>query len=700
MPVETLTARHWLEGVLERASKPRRTVVTLSPKATIRQAWEAVADGYGLSLPELADLVARHFRLSLADLKTAQPRAIRLVPDSLARRRLILPLRESDREIVVATADPTDPDVEKELGFATGRTPVLELATPDLLDNAIATWYTPDRMVAALVESVADEAEDLVRVVREGPTEQVTEADADSEPVIKLTSVILRDAIVQRASDIHFEPGREGALVRFRVDGVLRRHMPLPIPAFTRVLSRIKIMGRLDIADRIRPQDGRARIMVQGKEYDLRISTIPARDAEKAVVRILNTTETKGLNECSLPPSELVRIRQMIGQRDGIVIVTGPTGSGKTTTLYSAVRELATDEVNVMTVEDPIEYEVAGVTQTQVETKRGVTFASALRAILRQDPDVILVGEIRDLETAEVAVQASVTGHLVLATLHTNDAAGAIQRLVDLGLDRASVSESIRGVVAQRLLRRLCSACAKPPVGRPSPETAALMERFKCEPGLVAVGCSECGQSGYRGRVPTVEVFTVDRRIRQLIAGASSGLELGDAAKAAGMRTIEEVAIELVRSGVTSLEEVARELGEAITVPGSGPASDPDQQQILLVDDDAVNRTLARTLLQKQGFAVVEAADGFEAMEQLQRNRFALMVLDLDMPRMSGHEVLRRVRKSVATAALPVVVLTGTVDQNAEVEVMEAGADDYVRKPVDPPRFAARVKAALRRAAG
>jgi type II secretory ATPase GspE/PulE/Tfp pilus assembly ATPase PilB-like protein/ActR/RegA family two-component response regulator len=696
MSAERRTA-HWLVDVLERASRAQVAPLDLNGGSSQEAVWAAVGAAYGLNPGELAELVARHFRLAVADLQTAQPRAVRLVTDGLARRHLILPLRESDRELVVATADPTNLEAEKELGFVSGRTPVFAVAPPDALQTAIGTWYAPNRLVASLVESVADDAADLVQLIDEGPVEQVTEEDVESEPVVKLTAVILRDAIVQRASDIHFEPGRDGAAVRFRVDGVLKRHVLLPMPALTRVLSRIKIMGRLDIADRLRPQDGRARVMVQGREYDLRISTVPTRDAEKVVIRILNTRQTTSLEECGLPAPELERLRQVVGQRDGIVVVTGPTGSGKTTTLYSAIRELATVEVNVMTVEDPVEYDLPGITQIQVEPKRGVTFVSALRAILRQDPDVILVGEIRDLETAEVAVQASMTGHLVLATLHTNDAIGVIQRLVDLGLDRSSIADSLRAALAQRLVRRFCPSCARPANGRLPETEARLAARYGLTPPKVAVGCAECAHTGYLGRLPIVEVLTVDRRVRDLIARGATSSEILDASRAAGMRGLEETALEPVRAGLTSLSEIARELGEPSVPPA--PSEESDEPTILLVDDDAVNRTLARKLLQKHGYRVTEAGDGLEALDRLAQERFTLMVLDLDMPRMGGREVLHRVRADVATVALPVVVLTGTHDENAEIEVMEAGADDYVRKPIDPPRFAARVKAALRRAA-
>jgi CheY-like chemotaxis protein/nucleoside-triphosphatase THEP1 len=375
---------------------------------------------------------------------------------------------------------------------------------------------------------------------------------------------------------------------------------------------------------------------------------------------------------------ELRRFRQMLAFREGIVIVTGPTGSGKTTTLYAAVRELATGEVNIMTVEDPVEYELAGITQIQVEPKRGVTFPSALRAILRQDPDVVFVGEIRDLETASVAVQAAMTGHLVLATLHTNDALGVVPRLIDLGLDRASIAGALRGIVAQRLVRRVCPDCVQ-----------------RIEGIARTVGCAKCGMTGYRGRTPVNEVFLPTPQILESIAKGATVHELQRAALAAGMRPIRDVALEKVRLGTSTLQEVERVLGEGI----SESAGSNEQVPILLVDDDPTVRTLARVLLEKNGFRVAEVGDGPAAIEYFAAGaECGLVVLDLDLPTLSGLDVLRTIRGAAATAGVPVVVLTGSEGDEVEVDAMNAGADDYIRKPLEPARFVARVKAALRRA--
>ncbi|MCA9736553.1 MAG: type II/IV secretion system protein, partial [Gemmatimonadetes bacterium] len=491
----------------------------------------------------IAQLVAARYRTKVADLTTIEPGVLRLLPASVARQHLILPVRADYHQLVVAVANPTDLEAEQAAAFASGRKVRLEVASPArLLERMDQLYDQPNQKVGRLLDAAMQE-ETGIQVVEQDIDTGPSKTEVDSEPVIRLTNLILVKAIEQGASDIHLQPERESGVVRFRVDGVLRRHLEMPMPALVRVISRIKVMGKMDIADRLRPQDGRARVRVGGGNYDLRISTVPARDHEKAVIRILDQGRSiEGLGETGMHPLEVQRFRQTLKGRDGIVVVTGPTGSGKTTTLYSALRELSTEEVNIMTVEDPIEYELPGITQIQVDSRRKVTFASTLRAILRQDPDIILVGEIRDLETAEVAVQAAMTGHLVLATLHTNDAVSAVQRLLDIGLDRAAVAGSLRASLAQRLVRRVCTTC-KGAGGR-------------CEP---------CGGSGYRSRLPVVELLSVDEEITRLIL---SGAPLSDIERAAvehgGMRTMHTVATTLVERGVTTASEVERVLGEVV----------------------------------------------------------------------------------------------------------------------------------------
>lgn len=697
--MSTQTAvKHWLLGVVERAGLSGSSPAEFADGISLADAWAEVGRAFELDESELASLVAAHFKIGVADLSQAEARASKLVPEDVANRLAVLPVREDDRCLVVATSDPTDLNAEEAVGFASGRTPIFEVAPPIALGEALKQAYNPDTVFGALLDAEGDAGDSSVAVVDDTSIDTTPVTDTESGPVVKLTNLILREAVAQDASDIHIEPGRAGGLVRFRVDGVLRQHMKMPMPALIRVVSRIKIIGDLDIADRLRPQDGRARVRVGREVRDLRISTVPTRDSEKAVIRILNPEGSLGLHDLGLAERELKNIRRMLSHREGIVLITGPTGSGKTTTLYGALQELATGEINIMTVEDPVEYELAGTTQIQVEPRQGVTFASALRACLRQDPDVILVGEIRDLETAEIAVQASLTGHLVLATLHTNEALGVVGRLRDIGLDGSSVADSLIGSVGQRLLRRVCPDCSESIAVAPLTEAEArLSSVYGVRPTVRAVGCRSCGETGYRGRLSVAETALITPDLQEAISNGASLAELRRVAAKDGFRPLRDAALEAVQQGTTTLDELARMLGEVVDPPQQ-PAS-TGQLHVLLVDDDAVVRRIARALLEKNGFRVSEAGDGSAALEHLAASPDVdLMVLDLNMPRVGGREVLRSVRGSTTTVGLPVVVLTGSEVADEEVSLMEEGADDYIRKPIDPPRFVARIRAALRRA--
>lgn len=688
---------HWLTNAAARAAIPGAAALIVPPGATARSAWEQLSRDLRMPDQALAARLAPVMRLPLADFERVDVKSARLVPEKLARKHGVFALRDTDRELVVASSDPQDYEAERDLGFASGRRIKFELAAPSSVDDALNGGYSGDRIVEHLLNSADSTLADAVRFVEEQEPEQVAAQDVDSAPLVKLTNLILSDAVTQRVSDIHIEPGGvKGGVVRFRIDGVMRQHMALPMVAVNRIVSRIKVLGKLDIADRMRPQDGRARIQVANKSYDLRISTVPTRDAEKAVIRILRPDTAKTLGDVGLAPFELQRFRQLIGQRDGIVIVTGPTGSGKTTTLYAALSDVATSEVNVMTVEDPIEYELAGITQIQVEPKRNVTFGSALRSILRQDPDVIFVGEIRDAETAEVAAQAAGTGHLVLATLHTNDAMSAVSRLADLGLDRATIAAVLRGSVAQRLVRRVCPDCVAPINGPLTDNEQRLATLYGVTPLLRATGCARCNTTGYRGRLPLIEVAVMTFALLEQVAGGATAAHLQRAAIAQGMRPLRTVALEQVRSGLTTLEEVERVLGE---VSDDTPAAPPANPTILLVDDDAMLRLLATSILESGGYRVRSVGNGNEALAFLDGGADVDLVLtDLHMPEMNGHELVRQLRNGLNTSLLPVIVLTGSDERDTEVELMDAGADDYIRKPIDPPRLLARVKASLRRA--
>jgi CheY-like chemotaxis protein/energy-coupling factor transporter ATP-binding protein EcfA2 len=489
----------------------------------------------------------------------------------------------------------------------------------------------------------------------------------------------------------------------------------------------------------LRPHDGRATARVDNQMVDLRVSTIPvARRGEKVVIRLLDKSNLRWtLAELGLPPHELALLDRLLGHREGMVLLTGPTGSGKTTTLYSALNQLKTGKVNIVTVEDPVEYDVGGISQIQVNDAQGLTFARALRSVLRQDPDIVLVGEIRDLETAVTAVQAGFSGHFVLSTLHTNDAPSAVVRLRDMGIDAFKIASVLKGVVAQRLVRRLCDACAEPvPAESVPPEAQPPADRAATARIRRPVGCRACNGLGYRGRTGVLEVMPIDEHVARLIEAGALPEALGSAARKIGMRTLWESGLERVWAGVTSVDELVRVLGERVhedgtttaeaaaaaeiaarasavieptpaaaratpaAVPADSPpavATDAPGPRLLIADDDPQMRRLIRGVLQREGYHVEEANDGLDTIDIVERGGIDLVILDYDMPRLDGLGVLEELRAQVRTATVPVIMLTARNDETEE-KALDLGAQDYLTKPVQTRSLIARVKAVLKRA--
>jgi general secretion pathway protein E len=413
------------------------------------------------------------------------------------------------------------------------------LDAPALAQRISAAYAQGESSAATVVSEVQNDA-DLTRMMQELPAvEDLLEA-SDDAPIIRMLNALLTQAARDGASDIHIEPYERHSSVRFRVDGALREVVQPNRALHAALISRLKIMADLDISEKRLPQDGRISLRIGTRAVDVRVSTLPSAHGERAVLRLLDKSETRiSLESVGMTGTTLERFLTLIGQPHGIILVTGPTGSGKTTTLYAALSRLDAGTSNIMTVEDPIEYELPGIGQTQVNPKIDLDFAKALRAILRQDPDVIMIGEIRDYETAQIAIQASLTGHLVLATLHTNDAASAVTRLTDMGVEPFLLSSSVLGVLAQRLVRKLCAYCKEEGQG-------------------VARGCEHCGYTGYQGRTGIFELMLADERLRGLIHNRASEAEIREAALAHGMRLMRDDGDRLVREGITSREEVLR----------------------------------------------------------------------------------------------------------------------------------------------
>ena len=484
--------------------------------------------------------------LPRADFSRVDPNAVALLVERWARRYGVLPVRLERGALVVATCNPDDLDAERTVSFATGHRVQWVHAAPEELSRQIDKWY-PD--LSARREQLAPpvEVEHLGFVQDEG-TSVATDVGTS---VIRLVDQLLAEGIQAGASDIHIEPEEQGIAVRHRVDGLLRHARTLPRRVAPSLVSRVKILSGLDIADRLRPQDGRARVAIQGNVVDLRVSTLPASHGEKIVIRVLDgSAGLRTLDSIGFSSADLARIRSLLEQREGLLLVTGPTGSGKTTTLYAALREIQARGVNVVTVEDPIEYRLPGIVQVQVHERAGLTFSAALRSIMRQDPDVILVGEIRDRETAEIAIQASLTVHLVLSTLHTNDAPSAVTRLMDIGVAGYQIATAVKGVIAQRLLRRRCGECS-------------------------GAGCAACGGSGHRGRLAVAEVLVGSPEFERRVAAGASTEAIAEAARVAGCATLWESGLELVRRGETTMDELRRVAAEPVRVvtepsPGEG----------------------------------------------------------------------------------------------------------------------------------
>jgi len=734
--------------VPEEAMKAIREASESAPTAL----WDQLVQRRTLTDDQVLAAISARFRFPLADLAAIDPALRDAVPEGVARKHQVLPLRITDSTLDAATANPFDIDAEKMLAFATGREVRLFLSSPTRIRDRLDELYRSENLVSKLLGGLDSGAE--VQQVEEAQDVEGASADeASQKPIIRLVDMMLADGVASRASDIHVEPIEGGVAVRYRIDGVLRQVMTVPRHAGLPLISRIKIMSGLDIADRLRPQDGRARISINNDKVDLRISTLPATLGEKVVIRILNQKSTLlSLQTLGLFPDERAQVEHLLGFKEGIILVTGPTGSGKTTTLYSALRMIQSEGVNIVTIEDPVEFRLGKhIVQVQINEKAGLTFSTALRSILRQDPDVVLVGEIRDGETAQIAVQASLTGHLVLSTLHTNDAPNSVTRLVDMGMQAYKIGAALRGVVAQRLMRRLCVACREVQA-EPVPER--VMPWFQNAGALYKPkGCPECAMTGYRGRFSIVEILTMSPELERLV-GQNATIDLiAGAARANGMRSLFESGLRHVLEGDSSVDELLRVTdipmegrygagGRAVAAgvpqlqatavfpaaaaPAAAPVAPPPVDlasafelledavrpdspaadrgrgvSVLLVDDEDQLRRVMKDLLEREGYVVHEARDGVQALDQVDRVAPDILVLDLNLPGVDGYSVLAQLRSRPTTQGLPVIVLTAKGDEDNEVRVFELGADDFLTKPFRARALSARLDAVLsRRRAG
>ncbi len=496
--------------------------------------------------------------LASADRYPDEPLIVERLSAKFLRQARALPIAVHDGTLHLAMADPLDHFTPAAVAAATGLRIAPEVAVPIELEAAIGRLYSDQAAVEAEAAPQPDAGEWL-----QEDTERLKDL-ASEAPVIRLVNQLIARAVETQASDIHIEPFEGRLRLRYRYDGVLHEIDSPPARLMAAITSRIKIMSRLDIAERRLPQDGRIKLAVRGQDVDFRVSTVPSLHGEKVVLRVLDRNAVVfDYQQLGLPPAIVQRLEGAFELPNGIVLVTGPTGSGKTTTLYTGLLRLNSIARNIVTIEDPIEYQLAGISQIQVKPQIDLTFANLLRSILRQDPDVIMVGEIRDLETAQIAVQAALTGHLVLSTLHTNSAAAAITRLRDMGLEDYLLTAVLRGILAQRLVRRLCTTCR-----RQQPAAPELVQRFGLDRRIGggpvrlwhAVGCSQCRNTGYRGRLAISEFLTPDPEIERLIFGRADHTQIERAAVSAGMVTMFESGLQAALDGTTTIEEVVRSI--------------------------------------------------------------------------------------------------------------------------------------------
>jgi type IV pilus assembly protein PilB len=661
-----------------------------------------------------------------------------LLSAKFCRAHLIVPLSLEGNALRVAMADPLDYSVIQDVMFRTSKRAVPVVATQTMvvrllerLPHEVSGGEETYEHLTGLPEG------DMVGA--ENPDDVVDAAklakDTTLPPVIRLVNLMLSGAAKSGASDIHVEPKEKNLLVRQRVDGLLQEVFKIPKHLQDATISRLKIISGMDISDRRRPQDGRSQLRFEGKRIDLRVSTLPTQFGEKVVIRLLDQKRAvMEMGKIDLTAENLRILQLLLLRPQGMILVTGPTGSGKSSTLYTALNWVKSPTLNIITVEDPIEYQLDGVNQVQINTKAGVTFAKGLRSILRQDPNIILVGEIRDQETAGVALEAAQTGHLLLSTLHTNDAPATVSRLFDLGIEPFLVASALIGILAQRLVLRNCAHCSVP--RHPSPEALAKLGGSDRLPPdtkwLAGRGCEKCAQTGFKGRVAIHELLQVNDELRALITARAPEHELRRAARSAGMRTLLEDAISKAAQGLTTLEAILQvvspddessaetegtanpgdlgaiqregELGRTRSYPDATADSVRDQgrqrDRILIVEDNSTVTSVVKYFLELEGFEVLLAADGRAGLEAALREKPSVIVTDVNMPEMDGFEMLKALRANPSTRDVAILMLTSEDSLESETRALSEGADDYILKPVEPRRLAARVKALLARSKG
>ncbi len=714
---------------------------------------QALLDADALTFAQLAEIISLAFRIGATELIGGAPKDLaQLLPEKVTRRYSVIPVEADLRHVTLAMANPLDEYAVHDVQSVTGRSVNPLFCPPATLERATLEELAPDAIVFNLLRKF--ESNTSVEIVeRESDEPLLEDRNAPRAPVVQLADNIIGNAVLKNASDIHIEHDENSTLVRYRVDGLLKNIMVLPrYVGAGPLVSRIKIMAGLDVSDRMRPQDGRAKLRVGSAVIGLRVSTLPARNGEKVVLRILNERSIQAkLPQLGFHPDVLARFSAMLALEQGMVLVTGPTGSGKTTTLYAALNHVHGETVNVVTVEDPIEYRLGGITQVQVNEKQGLTFGAVLRSVLRQDPDVVMLGEIRDQETAQIAVQAALTGHLVLSTLHTNDTVGAVTRLADIGVEGFKLASGLAGVTAQRLVRRACPACALPADPAALPEHArTLMEQLYGRVAHVTVpGCTHCSFTGFKGRLPLIELLDIGGDLKEAISRGDGDEQLRRRALAAGaLHTMEADALWHVLEGRTTFEQVqgfisgAALKGEVADAPtATPPVADPSpvvatapgahsdaagapaasalsaaprpepvaqepasadiggakRPQVLVAVSDPMWQAILQGALAGSPADITYVHNGLDVLVKVAAQAPEVLLLTADLAGLGAEQVIRGIRTVIQAMNVGILAVLPSADTAVAVALMTAGADDVLVPPIDATQLRSRIEAMFMR---